>query len=78
MENKKTTFLACIAKQVYAAILESSENCDIFHNRQTYICKILEISLAWFRSDKKEAKISRDGGKVESCIYAGAQQILFT
>ena len=41
--NKKPTFLACNAEQVYAAILEFSNN-DIFQNRHTYSCQILEIS----------------------------------
>ena len=46
-ENKQTS-LACISKQVYAAILKSSKNKDPFQNCQTYSCQILEISLAWF------------------------------
>ena len=45
LENKKTNFLACIAEQVYATILESSKNNNFFRNHQTYSCHILEISL---------------------------------
>ena len=30
LENKKPTFLACILEQVYATILESSKNNNIF------------------------------------------------
>ena len=32
LENKKPTFLACIPKQVYAVILKSSKNDDLFQN----------------------------------------------
>ena len=42
--NKKPTFLACNAEQVYAATLEFSKNNDLFQNRQTYSRQILEIS----------------------------------
>ena len=42
--NKKPTFLTCNPKHVYAAILESSKNNDLFQNRQIYFHRILEIS----------------------------------
>ena len=42
LEKKKPTFLTCIPKQVYAVILESSKNDDLFQNRRTYFCQILE------------------------------------
>ena len=48
LENKKPTFLACIPKQIYAAILESSKNNDLFQNHQNYFRCILKISIAWF------------------------------
>ena len=32
LENKKQTFFACIPKQDYAAILESSKNNDFFRS----------------------------------------------
>ena len=50
LRNKKTTFLASgkgkipsKPEQVYAAILGSSENNDLFQNRQSYSHRILEI-----------------------------------
>ena len=42
--NIKPTFVACNSEQGYAAILESLKNNDLFQNRQTYSCQILEIS----------------------------------
>ena len=36
LENKKPTFLAYIAKQVHAAILEPLKNNNFFQNHQTY------------------------------------------
>ena len=44
LENKKTNFLTCLPEQVYAAILESSKNIDLFQNRQTYSFQVLENS----------------------------------
>ena len=44
LENKKTSFLACNTKQLYAAILESSKIYDLFQNRQIYSRWIFEIS----------------------------------
>ena len=44
LENNKLTSLACNLKQVYAAILESSKNNDLFQNRQICSRWILEIS----------------------------------
>ena len=41
--NKKRTFLTCNPEHVYAAILESSKNKDLFQNRQTYFHRILEM-----------------------------------
>ena len=34
LENEKPTFLACISKQVFAAILESSKSKALFQNHQ--------------------------------------------
>ena len=48
LENKKPTFLPSISEQVYAAILESLENRDLFQNCQTYSRQILEMSWALF------------------------------
>ena len=48
LENKKPTFLACIPKQVYAAILESSKNNDFLSEPPKPLSMDLEISLAWF------------------------------
>ena len=42
--NKKPAFLACNPEQVYDAILESSENNDLFQNHQIYSCRILKTS----------------------------------
>ena len=41
--NKKSTFLACNHEQVYAVILKSSKNNDLFQIRQTYSHRILEV-----------------------------------
>ena len=41
--NRKPTFLACDSKQVYASILESLKNNNLFQNRQIYSRLILEI-----------------------------------
>ena len=48
LENKKPTFLACNPEQVYAVILESSKNNDLFQDRQTYSRWILEMSRNFF------------------------------
>ena len=64
LENKKPTFLACISKQVYAAILESSKNNNLFQKHEAYSYQILEVSLARLLYDckcEKEAKTSKDG-----------------
>ena len=36
--NKKPTFLACYSEHVYANILESSKNNNLFQNCQIYSC----------------------------------------
>ena len=41
--NKKPTFLACNSEHVYAAILKSSKNDDLFQKRQFYSRQTLEI-----------------------------------
>ena len=63
LENKKSTFLACILKQVYAAILESWKNYDSFQNRQTYSRRILEIDMVSVRLQLLER--SKDKMKME-------------
>ena len=40
--NKKPAFLTCNPEQVYAAILWSSKNNDLFQNRQICYGRILE------------------------------------
>ena len=42
--NKKPTFPACNTEQVYAAILKSSKNKDLFQNCQIYSRRIFETS----------------------------------
>ena len=64
LENKKPTFLACIAEQVYAAILESSKNNNLFQNHQIESHRIVEISLTLFLYDcncQIKSKTSNDG-----------------
>ena len=49
--NKEPPFLTCNPEQIYAAMLESLKNNDIFKNRQSYsrgILEFSEISLTWF------------------------------
>ena len=48
LRNKKPTFLTCNLEQVYAAILESSKNNDLYKNCQTYSRRILDISRNFF------------------------------
>ena len=42
--NKKSTFLARNREQVYAVILKSLKNNDLFQIRQTYSHQMLEVS----------------------------------
>ena len=42
--NKEPPYLTCNPKQIYAAMLESLKNNDIFKNRQSYSRGILEFS----------------------------------
>ena len=53
LETKKPNFLACIPEQVYAAILESSENNDLFKNYQPYFCRICKT----VREKRKQARM---------------------
>ena len=46
--NSKPAFLASNLEQVYAAILESSKNSDLFQNRQTCSARFPEISQNFF------------------------------
>ena len=64
--NKKPTFLPCNPEQVYATILEFSENNDLFQNRQTYSRRFLEISrnfldMVSVRRKSSSVKASKDG-----------------
>ena len=61
--NKEPIFPACIPEQVYAAILESSKNNDLFQSRQNYSRRIPQIFMAWFcktanvRMKRRQAKM---------------------
>ena len=48
LEIKKSILPVCISEQVYASILKSSKNKDLFQDCHTYPRQIFEISLEWF------------------------------
>ena len=62
LENKKQTFFACIPKQDYAAILESSKNNDFFRST-----KLGSLKFPWhgFRmtatARKKRRQVKMEG-----------------
>ena len=62
IENKKHTFLVCIPKQVYAAILEYSENNDLFQNHQSYFPGSLKFpwqGLCKTRKRRRQAEMEK-------------------
>ena len=62
LENKKPTFLACTSEQVYAAILESSKNKDLFRATKHTLAGSLKFHWHAFC---KAATVTKKRGQVK-------------